>query len=112
MQYKKIIQLGSFFIFFLFIILYALFGSRNLISGVKIKNVNIVDGAKVTDPILEIKGNAKNATNLTLDDREISINEDGNFDETIAILVGYNIVSIKARDKFGYTDEKDYKLIY
>ena len=38
--------------------------------------------------------------------------EKGNFNETIALLLGYNIINIKAVDKFGHKDEKNYKLIY
>ncbi len=109
---KKIVQIGSIFIFFILIIAYAIFGSQNLIVGVKIINVNIVDGTKVSDSIQKITGNAKNAMNLTLNGREISIDEDGNFNETIALLSGYNIITIRAQDKFGYVDEKNYKLIY
>ncbi len=61
---------------------------------------------------MKVTGNAKNATSLTLNGREISIDREGNFGETIALLSGYNIINIKARDKFGYIDEKNYKLIY
>jgi hypothetical protein len=92
--------------------IYAFFRSKDLILGVKIKNVNIVDGAKVTNNILNVTGVAKNAVDLTLDGREISVDQQGNFNETIALLPGYNIVDIKARDKFGHTDERNYKLIY
>ncbi len=109
---KKILQITGISIFFLLIIFYAFFRSQDLIFGIKIKNVNIVDGVKVTNAVMEIRGNAKHATNLTLNGREISINEAGDFNETFALLPGYNIVSIKAQDKFGYVDQKDYKLIY
>lgn len=109
---KKILQITALSIFFLLVIIYAFWGSHNLIFGVKIKNVNMVDGTKVTNSVIEIKGNAKNATNLTLNGREISINQAGDFDETIALLIGYNIINIVAKDKFGYSDEKNYKLIY
>ncbi|MFA6353828.1 MAG: hypothetical protein WCW93_02765 [Candidatus Paceibacterota bacterium] len=108
---KKIIKIGGFSLFFILIIIYVIIGSKDLIFGVKIKNVNLVDGATVTENIIQITGNAKNAINLTLDGREISIDEQGNFDETIALLAGYNIINIKARDKFGYIDEKNYHII-
>ena len=109
---KKILKIAGFSIFSLLIATYAIFGSYDLIFGVKIENVNLVDGAKVTDNITEVKGNAENAILLTLNGREISIDENGNFKETIALLLGYNIINIKAQDKFGYIDEKNYKLIY
>ena len=109
---KKILKIVSLLVFVLFIISYAFFISKDLIFGVKIKDINIVDGTKVTDNIIKITGNARNAVNLTLDDRPISIDQKGNFNETIALLSGYNIISIKAKDEFGNSDEKNYKLIY
>ncbi len=109
---KKIVKIGSLSVFFLIIIIFAFFRSRDLAFGVKIKNVNIVDGAKMTESVMEVKGNARNATNLVLNGREISIDQAGNFDETIALLPGYNIIGIKAQDKFGYVDKKNYKLMY
>ena len=109
---KKIIKIGGFSIFFILIIIYAILGSKDLIFGVKIRNVNIPNGATVTENILKLTGNAKNAINLTLDGREILVDERGNFSETIALLSGYNIINIKAKDKFGYVDEKNYQLIY
>ncbi|MBP6884093.1 MAG: hypothetical protein KBC06_02580 [Candidatus Pacebacteria bacterium] len=108
---KKILKTASLSIFFLFIIVYAGFRSYDLVVGVKIKNVNIVDGATMTQSELKITGRAKNALNLTLNGREISVDQSGNFSETIALLSGYNIVSLKALDKFGHSDEKDFHLI-
>ena len=109
---KKILKIVSLSAFLLFIIIYAFFRTKDLIFGVKIEDVNIIDGTKITDNIIKITGNAKNAVNLTLNDRVISVDQKGNFDETIALLSGYNIISIKAQDEFGNSDEKNYKLIY
>jgi Glucodextranase, domain B len=116
---KKIVTIGSLSIFFLLILAYGFFGARSLIFGVKIKNVRMMaDGAsvqtgmKVANNIITVTGNAKNAIDLTLDNREISVDQNGNFSETIALLSGYNIINIKAQDKFGYMDEKNYQLMY
>ncbi len=109
---KKILKIGVMMAFFFFIILYAFFRSYDLVFGVKIKNVNVVDGAKIEQSTIDITGNAKNATKLVLNGREISIDKNGNFSETVALLSGYNIVSIEAEDKFGHKDFKNYKLIH
>jgi len=109
---KKILKIASLSLLVLFIVVYSFFRSKDLIFGVKIKDVNIIDGTKVTDNILKITGNARNAILLTLDDRPISIDQKGNFNETIALLSGYNVIDIKAKDEFGNSDEKNYKLIY
>jgi hypothetical protein len=110
------IKLLIFGVFFLFIIAYGFFRSTDLLFGVKIRNVTL-NGAKAqsglvtSESTVKITGNAKNAVKLLLDGREISIDLKGNFEETIALLPGYNIVSIRAEDKFGYADEENYKLI-
>jgi hypothetical protein len=109
---KKLVKIGGLSVFFILIILYAFWGSKDLILGVKIKNVNLEDGATVRESVQKVTGNAKNAINLILNGREISIDQNGNFNEIIALLSGYNIISLRAQDKFGYVDEKNYKLIY
>ena len=109
---KKILQIVILSLFFILIIAYSFFRSKYLIVGVQIKDVNLTDGATMKDSVVELTGNAKNATDLILNGREISINEDGDFHETFALLKGYNVINITAKDKFGYVDEKNYKLIY
>jgi len=108
---KKIVKMVALAVLFIFIVTYAFFNAKDLIFGVKIKNVNIENGIDSEANIVKITGNAKNANKLTLNGREISIDQTGNFNETIVLLMGYNIVTIKAEDKFGYEDEKDYQLI-
>jgi len=109
---KKIIKIAGLSVFFILIVIYAFFRSHDLIFGVKIRNVNLEDGAVVSESVIKIAGNAKNAIKLALNGREIFINQEGDFEETIALLEGYNIINIKAEDKFGYMDEKNYKLMY
>lgn len=109
---KKIIKIGGLSVFFMFVAVYAFFVSKDLIFGVKIKGVNLADGAAVTENLIKMTGKARNAINLALNGREISIDQQGNFNETIALLPGYNIINIKALDKFGHLDEKNYKLMY
>jgi hypothetical protein len=109
---KKIIKIIGFSVFFILIVIYVIWGSKDLIFGVKIKNVNLIDGTTVTNNIINLIGNAKNAIELTLNGRKISVNDQGDFSETIALLSGYNIINIKAEDKFGYIDEKNYKIMY
>ena len=65
----------------------------------------------MTASVINVNGNAKNAVNLILNGREISIDKNGNFNESIALFSGYNIISIEAKDKFGNSDKKDFRLI-
>lgn len=109
---KRILKTVLVVVFFLFIIIYGFFRSTDLIFGVKIKNVNIADGQKFDQSVIEVTGMAKNAIYLTLNGREISVDKAGNFKENIALSPGYNIITLEAKDKFGHTDKEDYKLIY
>jgi hypothetical protein len=108
---KKILRISLVSIFFVLILVFVFLNSRDLLFGVKIKNVNLRDNLKVTDSIFEITGSAKNAVKLSLNGREISVDQKGDFDETISFLPGYNVVNIKAQDKFGNVDEKNYKVM-
>lgn len=112
----KKIKIAAFIVFFLFILVYGFLRSTDLLFGVKIKRVSIggapaESGAVVKESATKITGTAKNAVKLLLNGREISVDLSGNFEETIALLPGYNIISIQAADKFGYMDEENYKLI-
>jgi len=108
---KKILKIALLSVLFIFIAVYAFFNTRDLVFGVKIRDVVITRGKAEKINILNITGNAKNAKKLTLNGREISIDQRGNFNETIALILGYNIVTIRAEDKFALEDEKHYQLI-
>ena len=115
-QAKKILKIILVSVFFIFIVIFVFFNTKDLIIGVKIKNVTIDNlpaqtNMKVPDNVVKVTGIAKNAVKLNLNGREISVDQKGNFDETIALFPGYNIINIKAQDKFGKSDEKNYQLI-
>src|SRR3989338_1679389 len=114
---KKILGISLFSLFALIIFIYAVFTARGILFGIKIKNV-LINGqeagtfSKIGGQIIEISGRARNATHLYLNGLEISTDKERNWRESVALLPGLNIVNIKARDKFGNTDEKSYQLIY
>ena len=62
--------------------------------------------------IATVIGKAKNATYISLNGREIYIDKDGSFKETIAFIPGYSIVTIDAIDKFGKSKEKKFPMVY
>ncbi len=108
---KKLLKIGLLSFLFIFIAVYAFFNANDLIFGVKIKDVDIAHDINGEINVIKVTGNAKNAKILTLNGREISIDQEGHFEETLALLSGYNMITIKAEDKFGLQDEKTYQLI-
>lgn len=111
-NFKQKLIRGSIIFFSVFIVIYTFFQAKYLIFGVKIKDVSIENQIQNQTNPIEITGNALHAIELTLNDREISIDKKGDFKEFVALSPGYNIIKIKAKDKFGHQDEKNYKLTY
>ena len=79
-----------------------------ILNGVKIKATL---EQKSDSTLSVIKGVAEKATMLTLNGREIFIDKDGNFSESIAMLPGYSVVTLNAKDKFGNTAEKKFEIV-
>lgn len=100
------------------IILLSLFGYtayeiQKLYLGPKIKVLSPINDSLVsTSSLIEISGIAKNIKNISLNDRKIFTDEQGNFTEKILLSYGYNVFTIKASDKFGRSVEKIVEVIY
>lgn len=65
---------------------------------------------KENSEVITVKGNAEKAILLTLNGREIFIDQDGNFTEVVSPLPGYSVITLFAKDKFGKTAEKKFEL--
>lgn len=94
---------------FLFIGVFAYMKMSFLLNGVQIEAV-----IERTDksPLAYVKGVAKNATYITINGREIFIDREGRFNEPIALISGFSVVTIDAKDKFGKKDEMKFQLVY
>jgi hypothetical protein len=79
-----------------------------MVMGVKIE-------AKIEQsndsPLAKVVGNADKAIFLSLNGREIFIDKNGNFSESISMLPGFSIVTLNAKDKFGKTAEKKFQIV-
>jgi len=80
-----------------------------LVKGIQIKATMDFES---TSSLVEVSGNAKNSIYLSLNGREIFIDKDGNFSEKVGLLPGYSIISLKAKDKFGKSAEKNFEIIH
>jgi len=79
-----------------------------IIKGIKIDaTIAREDGSNLAI----VKGQAYKATYLSLNGREIFIDKDGNFSESLVVLPGFSVITLKARDKFGKIAEKKFELV-
>lgn len=91
---------------------YASFESRNLIMGPVITIEAPATGSTSNSPITNIKGHGRNIAHISLNDRPISTDELGNFEEKYVLSVGNNIVKVSAKDRFGRKNDVLVEIIY
>jgi hypothetical protein len=94
------------------LILYGIFQARNLLLGPQIKIFEPQNGATITEPIVRIRGTAKNITYLRLNNNQIYIDDLGFFDEKLIAHEGYTIMRLQAEDRFGRKVEKSIEVVY
>ncbi len=109
---KKITKITAIIIVSTIIIGYAYFQTRSLSNGPVIEINSPVNGATASKSLIKIQGNIRNATHITLNDRQIFVDEEGKLNETILLLEGYNIVEIEVTDKFERVKKEVLELIY
>ncbi len=92
--------------------IYAYIQSRQYLHGPEITITSPVNGSLVTENPVIIEGTAENIAFITLNDGAIFVDKKGVFSEKLLLLPGYNILTIKAEDRFGKKTQKTLELVY
>ncbi|MBI5817130.1 MAG: hypothetical protein HZB09_01755 [Candidatus Yonathbacteria bacterium] len=108
---KRFIKILPIVIMILVVVGYAYLKTKDYIAGPQITITSPGDGSSVSNSLIEIVGVAKNISFISLNDRPIFIDEKGNFKEKLLLYPGYNIMSIKAGDRYKRTVEKNLEII-
>jgi len=109
---RKFLKIGIICLCAFFILGYSLYETQKIVMGPKITFTNPLNGSTVSDSLVDVVGNAKNITNISLNDRKIYVDEKGNLSEQILLSYGYNLLSVKAEDRFGRKIEKTLEVVY
>ena len=99
-------------VFFLLLIGYGLFQSKNLILGPNIAIASPLDGAAVGLNPVEVRGQADRIAFLSLNGQQIFTDQNGNFSQKLLLTPGYNSIKLEAKDKFGRTIQKILNLVH
>jgi len=95
----------------LFLGAYFLYQARGFLIGPEIV-IDFPKAGEVThDSYLEVKGQAFNISSLSMNGRQIFIDERGDFNEGLLLARGYNIIEITAADKFGRISKEKREVI-
>lgn len=91
---------------------YSLYQAQNLINGPQISVTTPINGSTVDNSSVLITGTAKNVAFISLNDRQIFIDEHGTFNEELLLGSGYNVWKLEAKDKFGRIVSKKIELVF
>lgn len=109
---KKIVRILIFSIIILIVVGYGFYTSYDFIIGPVITISEPQNGSSFSDPTVRIKGVVKRIQEITLNDRPITIDDKGNFNETVLLAPGHNVFELRAGDKFGRSKEVRLELVY
>jgi len=94
------------------LICYGIFNARNLIIGPTIEIFSPTKDMETEENTIIVKGQAKNITFISLNEKPISVNMEGLFEEKLLLSPGFNTIEIKARDRFKKETQKIIKIYY
>lgn len=109
-SFLRLLKIGSAVLIILIIIAYALWRSLAYARGPHITIIEPLDGASISATTTIVRGSVERANNITLNGRAITIDEKGNFNETIIVFPGSNIITLEARDQFERRVEMELRL--
>ena len=95
----------TFFLSALFILFLVYFGFRfrGFIVGPQITIREPEDGAALMSSVAVVRGAGRDVTRLELNGRPIYVNERDEFEETLLLAPGLNIIELTAEGRFGRT---------
>lgn len=101
------------FVVVIIVVAYTLFNSRLIIKGPVVIVESLTNGQIIEgDNLIEIKGKTENISFISLNGRQIFIDKDQNFSETILLTNKINPIEIYAEDKFGKITAQKFTLVY
>ena len=106
MRVKSLLKITTISLITLFVCGYGLFEARNLLTGPVITVLTPQNGSKQITPLVEVAGVVKNVSDISLNDRPITMDMSGNFSEKVLLAPGYNILKLTVADKFGRKKEE------
>lgn len=109
---KRLLKIITISIIVLIIVTYAFFTSLDYLKGPKIIIKEPANGSTIATSSVEIIGIASRIQNITINGKPVIIDKEGNFNEILILVEGYNVSLFKAVDKFDRTAEYKLELVY
>ena len=109
---KKYLRYGSLTLLALVMFGYSLYRASDLLFGIHLAVLGIKDGESVAAGTIDLSGSADHAIGVSIDGHPVSIDTAGAWQDTIALVPGYNSVRVSAADKFGRDVSSQFAVYY
>ncbi len=109
---KKIVSLAGILAIITLVLGYGVWISRDILFGIHFSVSGLHDGLSTSEPLLTVSGNAYHASMLVIDGRTVPLSDTGSWQDTLALLPGYNTIQISVTDRFKRTTTKEYRVYY
>ena len=110
-SYIRILRIASAAIVIIVIVAYAIWRSLNYARGPAIIISEPANGSSAMASTISIKGHVDRVNNLTMNGGPISIDEQGNFVQSVIVFPGTNKITFVASDQFGRSEEKELDIL-
>lgn len=97
-------------VFFIVLAGYAYFEARGFLFGPRIEVSS--EMIEVTDPYVVIQGQAARISKLSMNGKEITVTESGQFQEPYLLAPGLNRILLDAEDKYGRSRQEVIQIVY
>lgn len=94
------------------IIIYAYYQMRDFLNGPSIVIIEPSNGQTTHEESINVSGNAKRISGITLNDRKIFTDENGIFTEKVVLSPGYNEIEVSVQDRFNREETKLLEVVY
>lgn len=98
---RLILKVGSVALLVFGFFAYGLYKSKSFIAGPELVVKNPTTGSALPQPATEVAGKVSNVAAVFLNGNQIYTNDKGEFKENLLLAKGYNIIEVRANDKFG-----------
>ncbi len=109
---KHLLQLSLTIITLCIIFGYAFYATHDFIFGQQILISEPGNGNAFSTSSVIVKGQGIRVKDMSLNDRPIILDNEGNFSENLILAPGYNIFLLVSHDKFGRKKEHRLEYIY
>jgi hypothetical protein len=111
-KYKTTIKTLAYLSIISLIIFYGYYQTRDIVAGPVLNIDQPLSGEISRSGLVSVSGHAERISKISLNGNQIYTDREGKFEEVLLLGVGYNIIEVKAEDRFDRQVAERLELVY